>query len=134
MDDQAGHAQAPHQAAGFEVKKEFVLNGQRYYYTNYNNPGQPIEEKIGVYVQFRNSQQNKLGMPLPAGTIRLYKKDDKGNQQFIGEDKIDPLQRSRDRRRDGVLAEGVSIGTGGNDFEAPRQTVPGRAKPDMAQE
>ncbi len=86
------------EAAGFDVKKEFVLNGQRYYYTNYNNPGQPIKEKVGVYVQFRNSQQNKLGMPLPAGTIRLYEKDDKGNQQFIGEDKIDHTPKDEDLR------------------------------------
>ena len=86
------------EAAGFDVKKEFVLNGQHYYYTNYNNPGQPIKEKIGVYVQFRNAQQNKLGMPLPAGTIRLYKKDDKGNQQFIGEDKIDHTPKDEDVR------------------------------------
>ena len=86
------------EAAGFDVKKEFVLNGQHYYYTNYNSPGQPIKEKVGVYIQFRNSQQNKLGMPLPAGTIRLYKKDDKGNQQFIGEDRIDHTPKDEDVR------------------------------------
>jgi hypothetical protein len=86
------------EAAGFEVKKEFVLNGQRHYYMNYNNPGQPIKEKVGVFVQFRNAQTNKLGMPLPAGTIRLYKKDDKGNQQFIGEDKIDHTPKDEDVR------------------------------------
>src|SRR5215510_5343279 len=86
------------EAAGFDVKKEFVLNGQRYYYTGYNNPGQPIKEKVGVYMQFRNSQQNKLGMPLPACTIRLYKKDDKGNQQFIGEDRIDHTPKDEDVR------------------------------------
>ena len=80
------------------MKKEFVLNGQRYYYTNYNNPGQPIKEKVGVFIQFRNSQLNKLGMPLPAGTVRLYKKDDKGNQQFIGEDKIDHTPKDEDVR------------------------------------
>ena len=86
------------EAAGLEVKKEFVLNGQRYYYTSYNNPGQPIKEKVGVYVQFRNAQTNKLGMPLPAGTVRLYKKDDKGNQQFIGEDRIDHTAKDEDVR------------------------------------
>ena len=86
------------EAAGFDVKKEFVLNGQRYYYTGYNNPGQPIKEKVGVYIQFRNSQQNKLGLPLPAGTVRLYKKDDKGNQQFIGEDRIDHTPKDEDVR------------------------------------
>ena len=86
------------EAAGFDVKKEFVLNGQHYYYAGYNSPGQPIKEKVGVYMQFRNSQQNKLGMPLPAGTIRLYKKDDKGNQQFIGEDRIDHTPKDEDVR------------------------------------
>ena len=86
------------EAAGFEVKKEFVLNGQRHYYTGYNNPGQPIKEKVGVFIQFRNAQQNKLGMPLPAGTIRLYKKDGTGNQQFIGEDKIDHTAKDEDVR------------------------------------
>lgn len=86
------------EAAGFEVKKEFVINGQRYYYTGYNSPGQPIKEKVGVYMQFWNSQQNKLGMPLPAGTVRLYKKDDKGNQQFIGEDRIDHTPKDEDVR------------------------------------
>ncbi|HYV23883.1 MAG TPA: DUF4139 domain-containing protein [Pyrinomonadaceae bacterium] len=86
------------EAAGFDVKKEFVLSGQRYYYQNYSNPGQPIKEKVGVYMQFRNAQTNKLGMPLPAGTVRLYKKDDKGNQQFIGEDKIDHTPKDEDVR------------------------------------
>jgi len=86
------------EAAGFSVNKEFVLNGQHYYYTGYNSPGQAIKEKVGVYMQFRNSQQNKLGMALPAGTVRLYKKDDKGNQQFIGEDKIDHTPKDEDVR------------------------------------
>jgi hypothetical protein len=86
------------EASSFDVKKEFVLNGQRYYYTGYNNPGAAIKEKVGVYVQFRNAQANKLGMPLPAGTIRLYKRDDKGNQQFIGEDKIDHTPKDEDVR------------------------------------
>src|SRR5256885_11162990 len=49
-------------------------------------------------MQFRSAQTNKLGMPLPAGTIRLYKKDDKGNQQFIGEDRIDHTPKDEDVR------------------------------------
>jgi len=86
------------EAADFDVKKEFVVNGQRYYYQSYNNPGQAIKEKVGVFVQFRNAQTNKLGMPLPAGTIRLYKKDTNGNQQFIGEDRIDHTPKDEDVR------------------------------------
>jgi hypothetical protein len=86
------------EASGLTVSKEFVINGQSYYYRSYNNPGQPIKDKVGVFVQFRNSQANKLGMPLPAGTIRLYKKDDKGGQQFIGEDRIDHTPKDEDVR------------------------------------
>jgi hypothetical protein len=86
------------EASDFTVSKEFVINGQPYYYQSYNSVGQPIKEKVGVYVQFSNSQQNRLGMPLPAGTIRLYKKDDKGGQQFIGEDRIDHTPKDEDVR------------------------------------
>ena len=86
------------EAAGFNVAKEFVINGQHYYYTGYNSPGASIKEKVGVFMQFRNSQQNKLGMPLPAGTIRLYKRDERGGQQFIGEDKIDHTPKDEEVR------------------------------------
>lgn len=86
------------EAAGFVVSKEYVLNGQTYYYRSYNNPGAPIKEKVGVYMQFRNSEQNKLGAPLPAGTVRLYKQDDRGNQQFIGEDRIGHTPKDEDVR------------------------------------
>lgn len=86
------------EASGFNVAKQYVINGQQYYYRGYNSPGAPIKEKVGVYMQFRNSQLNKLGMPLPAGTVRLYKKDDNGGQQFIGEDRIDHTPKDEDVR------------------------------------
>ncbi|MBK9706091.1 MAG: DUF4139 domain-containing protein [Acidobacteria bacterium] len=76
-------------AANFNVKKELVLNGQQYYYQGYNNPGEPIKEKVGVYIEFKNSKENDLGQPLPAGVIRVYKADQSGSQQFIGENRID---------------------------------------------
>ena len=76
-------------AANFAVKKELVLNGQQYYYQGYNNPGEPIKEKVGVYVEFKNAKENGLGQPLPAGIVRVYKADDTGAHQFIGENNID---------------------------------------------
>lgn len=76
-------------AANFNVKKELVLNGQPYYFQGYNNPGEPIKEKIGVFVSFKNSKENSLGQPLPAGIVRVYKADSAGAQQFVGEDRID---------------------------------------------
>ena len=76
-------------AANFTVKKELVLNGQQFYYQGYNNPGEPIKEKVGVYVEFKNAKENGLGLPLPAGIVRVYKADSDGAQQFIGENRID---------------------------------------------
>jgi hypothetical protein len=76
-------------AANFNVKKELVLNGQQYYYQGYNNPGEAIKEKVGVFVEFKNSKDNNLGQPLPAGVVRVYKADQTGAQQFVGENRID---------------------------------------------
>lgn len=76
-------------AADFGIKKELVINGQPYYFQGYNNPGEPIKEKVGVYIGFKNGKENGLGQPLPAGIVRVYKADSTGSQQFIGEDRID---------------------------------------------
>jgi hypothetical protein len=76
-------------AKGIGASKQFVIYGQPYYYHGYNNPGEPIKEKIGVYIEFSNSAKNGMGQPLPAGVVRLYKADSQGGQQFIGEDRID---------------------------------------------
>ncbi len=76
-------------ASNLGVKKELVLNGQSYYFRSYQAPGQPIKEKIGVYVEFKNSKENNLGLPLPAGIVRVYKADASASQQFVGEDRID---------------------------------------------
>ncbi len=75
-------------AADFGIKKELVVNGQPYYFQGYNNPGEAIKEKVGVYVSFKNSKENGLGQPLPAGVVRVYKADSTGSQQFVGEDRI----------------------------------------------
>lgn len=76
-------------AANFNVTKELVVNGQQFYYQGYNNPGEPIKEKVGVYVEFKNSKENGLGQPLPAGVVRVYKADADNAQQFIGENRIE---------------------------------------------
>ena len=46
-------------------------------------------EKVAVTLELTNSQANNLGMPLPKGTVRVYKKDKSGAEQFVGEDAID---------------------------------------------
>ncbi len=44
--------------------------------------------KPQIYLTFKNTTENKLGMPLPKGVVRLYKQDKKGGTQFMGEDRI----------------------------------------------
>ncbi len=45
--------------------------------------------KVNVVLELKNSKENRMGIPLPKGKIRVYKLDENGNQQFIGEDLID---------------------------------------------
>jgi hypothetical protein len=76
-------------AAGATVEKVFEVDGQSYYYQNAQSPGQPNKEPVKVFIKFKNAQENSLGVPLPAGTVRVYQGDSKGRVQFIGEDRID---------------------------------------------
>jgi hypothetical protein len=73
---------------GVPVKKELVLQGTDYYYrSSIGNVGQKM--KVGVFVQFENRESARLGVPMPKGVVRVYKKDSAGNAQFVGEDRID---------------------------------------------
>ncbi|MFH0984822.1 MAG: hypothetical protein V1882_04735 [Candidatus Omnitrophota bacterium] len=69
------------------AKKEFLVSGTPNYYF-YAMPGQKQKQDVNVFVEFKNSQANRVGMPLPQGTVRMYKKDTDGSLQFIGEDNI----------------------------------------------
>ena len=77
------------QGSGVPVEKLFVVNGQSFYYHNYQNPGSPQKDPIMVFYKFKNEEKAGLGMPLPAGNVRVYQKDSKGGILFIGEDRID---------------------------------------------
>jgi hypothetical protein len=75
-------------ATGVPVTKELLLQGSDYYYrASAGNIGQKM--KVGVFMQFENRESSRLGMPMPKGVVRVYKKDSSGNAQFVGEDRID---------------------------------------------
>ncbi len=59
------------------TEKVYIYDGQRY------------KDKVRVNLEFQNSKASGLGMPLPKGKVRVYKKDTDGAQEFIGEDRID---------------------------------------------
>ncbi|MDD5112106.1 MAG: DUF4139 domain-containing protein, partial [Candidatus Altiarchaeota archaeon] len=69
------------------IEKEFIYeNGQTWWgWWNYNSQN----SKVQVKLNFKNSEENKLGMPLPKGRVRVFKKDSEGKLQFLGEDSID---------------------------------------------
>jgi hypothetical protein len=73
---------------GVPVNKRFLYYGAQHYYRS--RYGVPVSnQKVGVYVEIANKKENRLGMPLPKGTVRVYKADGDGSLQFIGEDRID---------------------------------------------
>ncbi len=75
-------------ASGVTVSKEFRLQGSPYYYQGRQaDLGQKL--KVGVFVEFDNRKQDNLGLPLPKGVVRVYKQDQQGRPQFVGEDRID---------------------------------------------
>ncbi|MDR0777409.1 MAG: DUF4139 domain-containing protein [Azonexus sp.] len=75
-------------ASQVPARKELLLQGRDYYYaSSYGDLGQKM--KVAVYIEFDNKESARLGMPLPKGVIRVYKKDGAGNAQFVGEDRID---------------------------------------------
>ena len=77
------------EATGFAVKKRYIVDGQSFYYRNVYRPGSPIKDPVQVFYQFKNEEKAGLGMPMPAGVIRVYQNDSKGGTHFVGEDRID---------------------------------------------
>jgi hypothetical protein len=76
------------------ITKELIYYGAADYYLTPH--GVPMSnQKVAVYLQVKNSKENRLGLPLPKGKIRVYKADASGSQQFIGEDWIDHTPRTR---------------------------------------
>jgi len=89
------------------VHKTFVYDGQGESWRSWlNNPsyrnqgslGQESNPKVGTFLTFRNAESGGLGMPLPKGKVRVYKRDDDGREQFIGEDEIDHTPKDEDVR------------------------------------
>jgi hypothetical protein len=73
---------------GIHVEKYLSVEGQQYFYRNPQGIGNAVPQPVKVYYRFKNDQKSNLGMPLPAGTVRVYQSDSKGGTQFAGEDRI----------------------------------------------
>lgn len=84
-------------AAGVPIKKLYVYDGAQgvswwgFGDTGYWDPNYGLSsgKKVAVFLELMNKKSDGLGLPLPKGRLRVYKKDDDGSLQFAGEDSID---------------------------------------------
>ncbi len=84
-------------STGIHAQRLFIYDGARmadgYYNTdqirqdvNYGTASNP---KVWVMEEFKNSENNHLGIPLPKGKLRFYRRDTDGHLEFVGENVID---------------------------------------------
>ena len=82
------------------VERRLIFDGAGTYCPFYRprRPGAPgstgEEMSAAVVLEMENSEANNMGMPLPAGTVRVYKADRRGNLQVLGEDRITHTPRN----------------------------------------
>jgi hypothetical protein len=91
-------------AAGVGTKQIYIYDGLKIDANRYNgwgwdnirndhSYGTESNPKIWVMREFVNSQANHLGMPLPKGRVRFYRRNDDGQIEFTGENVIDHTPR-----------------------------------------
>ncbi|MFH1017750.1 MAG: hypothetical protein V1798_06145 [Pseudomonadota bacterium] len=87
-------------AGNIQSKELYVYNGAKIDWNRYGcwdseairqdrNYGTQSNPKIWVMREFMNSSNNGLGIPLPKGRARFYRRDDDGLLEFTGENVID---------------------------------------------
>lgn len=75
-----------------QAKKKYVYSPfrQRFYGSWSRNPNNSkFSRNVLTFWEFKNSKENGLGVPFPAGNMRFYRSDDAdGNLEFVGENQI----------------------------------------------
>jgi len=86
------------QSTGIHAQRIYVYDGAKTDMYGYYNPEQIRQDanygtqsnpKIWVMEEFRNADTNHLGIALPKGKLRFYRRDSDGSLQFVGENVID---------------------------------------------
>jgi hypothetical protein len=85
-------------STGIHAQRLFIYEGARIADYGYYNPDQIRQDvnygtasnpKVWVMEEFKNSENNHLGIPLPKGKLRFYRRDTDGHLEFVGENTID---------------------------------------------
>jgi hypothetical protein len=91
-------------AGGVKSERVYVYDGLKIDWQRYggysmenmrNNQdlGTEMETKVAIMREFKNSESNHLGMPLPKGRVRFYKQDEDKQLEFTGENIIDHMPK-----------------------------------------
>lgn len=91
------------------VRRQLTVRSEPNFYMQQLR-GAPQEHRAAIELTFKNDAAAKLGVPLPAGIVRVYGQDAEGAPQFMGEDRIDHT----------AVGGEVTLNLG-NDFDVPVQ-------------
>jgi hypothetical protein len=84
-------------AQGIPARKELIFLGNDHYYrAQQGEIG--VKLKASAFLEIDNREESHLGLPLPKGVVRIYKKDSQGQAQFVGEDRIDHTPKNESLR------------------------------------
>ncbi|MGA1825997.1 MAG: DUF4139 domain-containing protein [bacterium] len=82
-------------ASRIPVKKEYRDYGGQYYAGANSMKKAPVFAHAGVYLELENKTAHNLGIPLPGGIIRIYKKSNEADIQFLGEDTMSHISENQ---------------------------------------
>lgn len=76
-------------ATGVTAKKIYVYERNGWWWQQ-GRTSQPEKGKVNVKIEFENKKENKMGIVLPKGKVRVFKRDPADSSlEFVGEDEID---------------------------------------------
>jgi hypothetical protein len=93
-------------AAGIQSKRLYIYDGARFdrNYGGYPDTrniqqyGTQSNPNVWVMREFANSDANHLGVPLPKGRVRFYRRDRDGQLEFTGENEIEHTPKDETMR------------------------------------
>ncbi len=82
---------------GIAAKQEHIVRGEVYFYRQ-QVPDRPPVTQAETVITIKNEKTSGLGLPLPAGTVRVYGQDESGAAQFLGEAAVDHTAEGAEMR------------------------------------
>ena len=85
-------------ATGIKAQRLYIYDGAKVSSTDITTPSRCVKipamvpqsnPKVWVMEEFKNAEVNHLGIPLPKGKLRFYRRDTDGHLEFVGENQID---------------------------------------------